>query len=104
MVKAAPLRPTRRARYSTGPGLDRRMPTAAAARSGAASATPSSPSARSSGRLTMAVDAPHGHEHFRSLHAVLVPPGDGPVAQGIERAGMRRGTELRSEEHTSELQ
>src|SRR2546423_8039964 len=94
MVKPAPWRPTRRARYSTGPGLERRIPIAATARSGAASARPSSPSATSSGRLTMAVDAPHRHEHFRSLHTVLIPPGDGPVAQGVERARMRISAHL----------
>src|SRR5436190_2284407 len=94
MVKPAPWRPTRRARYSTGPGLERRIPIAATARSGAASARPSSPSATSSGRLTMAVDAPHGHEHFRSLHTVLVTPGDGAVSQRVERAGVGIGAKL----------
>src|SRR5207248_2302214 len=94
MVKGAPARPTRRARYSTGPGLARRIPSAAIASTGATSARPTPESTTSRRRLTMAVDLPHGHEHFRGLHAALVPPSLGAIAQGLERSRVRIGAQL----------
>src|SRR5438067_679259 len=94
MVKGAPARPTRRARYSTGPGLARRIPSAAIASTGATSARPTPESTTSRRRLTMAVDLPHGHEHFRGLHAALLPPSLGAIAQGLERSRVRIGAQL----------
>src|SRR2546421_3957375 len=70
------------------------MPSAATASSGATSATPNAASTRSSRRLAMAVDAANGHEHLGGLHAALIAPRFGPVAQRVERAWMRIGTNL----------
>src|SRR3989454_5507560 len=80
MMNGRRSRPTRSARYRTGPADDRRMPTAARATSGAATTAASAASTTSTRRLATAQRATHGHEHLGGLQT------------------------LRSEEHTSELQ
>src|ERR1051325_11135553 len=94
MVKHVPVRPTRRARYSTGPGLARRMPSAASASTGATSARPRAASTMSSRRFTIAARPAIGEEHLRRLQAGLVAPGLGAVAERVERAGVRIGPHL----------
>src|SRR5205823_12973193 len=82
-------RPTRWARYRTGPAEDRRMPTAARATSGAATTAASAASTTSTRRLATAQRAAHGHEHLGGLQTLLVTPRPGTVAQRLERAGVR---------------
>src|SRR5712691_9235090 len=81
-------RPTRSARYRTGPGDDRRMPTAASATSGAVATSARAASARSSRRLATAQRATDGQEHLGRVQTLLVAPGPGAVAQRFERAGV----------------
>src|SRR5438105_13810259 len=88
MVKGAPARPTRRALYSTGPGLARRMPSAASASTGATSARPRAASTMSSRRFAMAARPADGEEHLRRFQAGLVAPRLGAVAERLERAGV----------------
>src|SRR2546429_5122966 len=94
MVKGAPARPTRRARYSTGPGLARRMASAASASTGATSARPRAASTMSSRRFAMPPRPADGEEHLRRFQARLVAPGPGAVAERLERAGVRIGPHL----------
>src|SRR5204862_128789 len=84
MVKGAPARPTRRARYSTGPGLARRIPSAASA----STARPRAASTMSSRRFAMAARPADGEEHLRRFQAGLVAPRPGAVAERLERAGV----------------
>src|SRR5256885_9342243 len=102
MMNGRRSRPTRSARYRTGPADDRRMPTAARATSGAATTAASAASTTSTRRLATAQRATHSHEHLGGLQTLLVTPCPGTVAQRLERAGVR--IRPRSEEHTSELQ
>src|SRR6266852_2668723 len=88
IVNSRPRSPTRGARYRIGPGLASRMPTAATARSGAATSRRMPASSPSNGRFTMAHRTPHGHEHLGGLQAGLVAPGPRPMAQPLERTGM----------------
>src|SRR2546430_3724397 len=88
MVKGAPARPTRRARYSAGPGLARRMATAASASTGATSARPRAASTMSSRRFAMAARPADGEEHLRRFEAGLVAPRPRAVAERLERAGV----------------
>src|SRR4051794_778110 len=78
----------------TGPRLERRMPTATAARRGltATSATPAS--VASTERRGVTDDSPYGHERLGGVKAILVPPRVRAVAQCIERPGMWVGTQL----------
>src|SRR5690349_1185319 len=94
MVKAEPSRPTRRARYSTGPGLVSRMARAARPSTGATSARPSPASTTSMRRLAMAMDTSHGHENLGGVHAAAVAPRLGADAECLERAGMRISAQL----------
>src|SRR6266516_7718939 len=89
MRKGVPPRPARRARYSTGPGLDRRMPSAAAASSGAAASKPTAARVTSTRRLTTAHRPADGHEDLGRVHAVLVAPRLRPVAQPVQRPRVR---------------
>src|SRR5438477_1281486 len=88
MLKGAPARPTRRARYSTGPGLARRIASAASARTGATSARPRAASTMSSRRFAMAARPADGEEHLRRFEAGLVAPRPRAVAERLERAGV----------------
>src|SRR2546426_7156943 len=89
MMNGRPSRPTRSARYRTGPADDRRMPTAARATSGAATTAASAASTTSTRRLATAQRAADGHEHLGGLQTLLVTPRPGTVAQRLERAGVR---------------
>src|SRR6266550_1992220 len=89
MMNGRRSRPTRSARYRTGPADDRRMPTAARATSGAATTAASAASTTSTRRLATAQRATHGHEHLGGLQTLLVTPRPGTVAQRLERAGVR---------------
>src|SRR5437879_2104177 len=89
MMNGRRSRPTRSARYRTGPADDRRMPTAARATSGAATTAASAASTTSTRRLATAQRATHSHEHLGGLQTLLVTPCPGTVAQRLERAGVR---------------
>src|SRR5690242_8544893 len=88
MMNGRPPRPTRSALYSTGPGLARRMPTAASASSGAATTSATPASSVSTRRLTVMERAPDGHVDFGRIEALLVAPRPGAVAQRLERSGV----------------
>src|SRR2546422_114264 len=88
IVNGCPSRPTRRARYRIGPGLERRIPTAATSRTGAAATRPSAATTTSNRRLATAQAPSHGHEHLGSVEAAVIAPGAGAMPQGVERAGM----------------
>src|SRR5882762_166791 len=88
MMNGRPPRPTRSARYKTGPGLARRMPSAASASSGAVAMRATPASTTSSRRLAVMERAADGHEHLRRIETLLVAPGPGAVAQRFERAGV----------------
>src|SRR5690348_10347815 len=94
IMNGRPPRPTRSARNSTGPGLARRIPTAASASSGAVTTSARPASSASTRRLTVMQRAPDGHEYFRRIEALLVAPGAGTVAQRLERARVRVGAQL----------
>src|SRR5690242_11119933 len=94
MMNGRPPRPTRSARNSTGPGLARRIPTAARASSGAVTSSARPASSASTRRLTVMQRAPDGHECFRRVEALLIAPRAGAVAQCLERARVRVGAQL----------
>src|SRR2546422_316784 len=94
MMNGRPPRPTRSARYNTAPGLARRIPTAARASRGAVATNAIAAHTTSTRRLTIADRAADGHEHLRRIETLLVSPGPRAVAQRLERAGVRIGTQL----------
>src|ERR1051325_5115797 len=49
---------------------------------------------RVSDRRARAQRAPHGHEHLGGVHAALIAPGAGAMAQRVERARVRIGAHL----------
>src|ERR1051325_10791291 len=89
IVNSRPRRPARIARYRTGPGLDRRIPSAATIRIGTQAISARAVRPMSNRRLTTAHRAANGHEDLGRRQAVLVAPRDRAVAQRIERARMR---------------
>src|SRR4051794_37629408 len=94
IVNSRPRYPTRRARKNTGPGSDSLMPMAAMARTGDVNTSATVAQQTSKRRFTMLQRPANGHEDFRGLEALLVAPGERPVAQRVEGARMRIGTEL----------
>src|SRR2546426_11513398 len=88
MMNGRRSRPTRSARYRTGPADDRRMPTAARATSGAVTTAASAASTTSTRRLATAQRATGGDEYLGGLQTLLVAPRPGAVAQRLERAGV----------------
>src|SRR6266513_3693833 len=80
------------------------MPMAAMARTGDVNTSAMVAQQTSKRRFTMLQRPTNGHEGFRGLEALLVAPGERPVAQRVERARMRIGTELAGvTRHRSEL-
>src|SRR3989442_12221661 len=88
IVNGCPSRPTRRARYRIGPGLERRIPTAATSRTGAAATRPSAATTTSNRGLATAQAPSQGHEHLGSVGAAVIAPGAGGVPQGVGGGGM----------------
>src|SRR5436190_23351623 len=80
------------------------MPTAASAMSGAVTINATAAHEMSNRRFTMLQSSADGHEDFRGLEALLIAPGERPVAQRVERARMRIGTDFaRVAGHCGEL-
>src|SRR6266513_6276875 len=71
-----------------GPGLDRRIPTAATSRTGAATTRPSAATTTSNRRLATAEAPSYRHEHLGGVEAAVIAPGVGAMPQRVERAGM----------------
>src|SRR5213592_292637 len=88
MMNGRRSRPTRSARYRTGPADDRRMPTAARATSGAVTTAASAASTTSTRRLATAQRATDGDEYLGGVQTLLVAPRPRAVAQRLERAGV----------------
>ena len=84
MTKDRQPRPTRIARYSVGPGLERWIPTAAMAMIGAATIMPTAAIKMSSRRLAIAQCPADRDEHFSRVHALLIAPCAGSMAQRFE--------------------
>src|SRR5206468_12234361 len=74
MMNGRRSRPTRSARYRTGPADDRRMPTAARATSGAVTTAASAASTTSTRRLATAQRATDGDEYLGGVQTLLVAP------------------------------
>src|SRR6266446_1371923 len=94
IVNGRPSRPSSRARYRIGPGLDRRIPTAATSRNGAAATSPSAARTTSNRRLAIAQAPSYRHEHLGRVHAAMIAPGPRAMPQRVERAGMGIGADL----------
>src|ERR1700758_4053067 len=77
-----------------GPGLERRMPIAASASTGASTTSATAASPTSSRRLAMAHDASHRHEHLGGVETALVAPRLGAMPQRLERTRMGVGPDL----------
>src|SRR5204862_7167638 len=88
IVNGCPSRPTRRARYRIGPGLERRIPTAATSRTGTAATRPSTATTTSKRRLATAQAPSYRHEHLGGVEAAVIPPGVRAMPQRLERAGL----------------
>src|SRR5947207_15795568 len=71
-----------------GPGLDKRIPTAATSRTGAATTRPSAATTTSKRRLATAQAPSYRHEHLGGVEAAVIPPGVRAMPQRLERAGM----------------
>src|SRR6266478_6413331 len=69
MYTRRPMHLNHRARYRIGPGLDRRIPTAATSRNGAAATSPSAARTTSNRRLAIAQAPSYRHEHLGRVHA-----------------------------------
>src|SRR6266513_352471 len=77
-----------------GPGLDRRIPTAATSRTGAATTRPSAAMTTSNRRLATAQAPSYRHEHLGGVHAAMIAPGARAMTQRVERARMGILTDL----------
>src|SRR5208337_3186453 len=77
-----------------GPGLERRMPSAAIARTGVSSSSADAASTTSTRRLITANDPPDGHEYFSRIEADLVAPSSRAVLKRLQRARVWVGSHL----------
>src|SRR2546429_4613003 len=71
-----------------GPGLDKRIPTAATSRTGAATTRPRAATTTSNRRLATAEAPSYRHEHLGGVEAAVIAPGVRAMPQRVERAGM----------------